>query len=53
MRAQPTRVVECFRRYMDHGGTSASRAEFESNLEPKLRDPAFETVGSTDPSARP
>jgi predicted nucleotidyltransferase component of viral defense system len=38
---QPDRVVECFRRYMDHDGTPVSRAEFEANLEPKLRDLAF------------
>jgi hypothetical protein len=34
-------VVECFRRYMDHGGTSVSRAEFEANLAAKAADLAF------------
>lgn len=34
-------VVDCFQRYMDHGGTSVSRAEFEANLAGKLQDAAF------------
>jgi predicted nucleotidyltransferase component of viral defense system len=35
------KVVRCFLRYMDHEGTSISRAEFESNLLEKLSDPVF------------
>jgi predicted nucleotidyltransferase component of viral defense system len=35
------RVVECFRRYLDHDGQSVSRAEFEENLLAKLADPRF------------
>lgn len=35
------RVVECFRRYLEHEGHSASRAEFEANLLEKLADPRF------------
>ncbi|MBI4602956.1 MAG: nucleotidyl transferase AbiEii/AbiGii toxin family protein [Planctomycetes bacterium] len=34
-------VIECFRRYMLHGGTPVSRAEFEANLAAKARDAAF------------
>ena len=34
-------VVECFQRYMDHGGTPVSRAEFEANLQDKSGDQAF------------
>jgi predicted nucleotidyltransferase component of viral defense system len=37
----PDRVVECFRRYMDHDGAAVSRAEFEANMARKLEDPAF------------
>ena len=36
-----SRVVECFRRYMDHGKTPVSRAQFEENLEIKGRDATF------------
>jgi predicted nucleotidyltransferase component of viral defense system len=35
------RVVECFRRYVDHAGHRVSRAEFEANLAAKLSDPRF------------
>jgi len=35
------RVVECFRRYLEHDGQSVSRAEFEANLFAKLADPRF------------
>ena len=35
------RIVECFLRYMDHGGTPVSRAQFERNIADKLTDPAF------------
>ena len=34
-------MVACFRRYMDHGGTPVSRAEFEANLAEKASNPAF------------
>ena len=36
-------VIECFDRYMDHGGTPVSRAEFEANLAAKLRSEQFLT----------
>lgn len=32
----PTRVVECFQRYMAHDGARVTRAEFEANLTAKL-----------------
>jgi predicted nucleotidyltransferase component of viral defense system len=35
------RVVDCFRRYLEHEGQSVSRAEFEANLREKLADPRF------------
>ena len=35
-------IVSCFRRYMDHGGTPVSRAEFEANLAAKAGDRAFQ-----------
>ena len=41
------RVVECFTRYLDHGGHRVSRAEFEANLIAKLDDPEF--VSDLDP----
>jgi len=34
-------VVECFLRYMEHGGKSVSRAQFEANLAAKAKDRAF------------
>lgn len=34
-------LVACFHRYMDHGGTPASRAQFEANLHAKRTDPDF------------
>ena len=39
--ANPTAVVECFLRYMEHGKHKVSRAQFEANLDAKVRDPAF------------
>jgi predicted nucleotidyltransferase component of viral defense system len=39
--ANPKRLVECFERYVEHDGLHISRAEFESNLYEKLRDPGF------------
>lgn len=35
------RVIACFRRYMAEGGHSATRAQFEENLEGKRRLPDF------------
>ena len=37
----PDAVVLCFRRYMEHGGTPVSRAQFESNLAAKVNDRSF------------
>lgn len=37
----PDRVVECFRRYMEHDGVAVSRAEFEANLAAKLASAVF------------
>lgn len=39
--SEPSKVVECFERYMDHGGTAVSRAQFEANLANKLNAPQF------------
>lgn len=35
------RIVECFRRYLEHDGVVVSRAEFEANLAAKLRSSVF------------
>lgn len=35
------KMVDCFLKYMKHGGHSVSRAEFEANLHRKLADRAF------------
>lgn len=35
------KVVSCFARYLEHGGSSVTRAAFEANLEDKLADRAF------------
>lgn len=40
-RADPGRIIECFQAYMEHGGHSASRAQFEENLAGKLADKSF------------
>lgn len=40
-KANPDRIVAAFSRYMEHGGHRVSRAEFEQNIEAKLRDPQF------------
>ena len=40
-KADPTRIVEAFARYMDHEGHNVSRAQFEENFALKMRDPAF------------
>lgn len=39
--ADPTVIVACFQRYMEHNDLSVSRAMFEENLAHKRRDPAF------------
>jgi len=39
--ASPDRVIGCFQRYMDEGGHSASRAQFEENLAAKRTDTRF------------
>ena len=40
-RVDVSRVIACFRRYMTEGGHSATRAQFEENLEGKRRLPDF------------
>lgn len=35
------RIVAAFLHYMEHGGHRVSRAEFERNIDAKLRDPQF------------
>ena len=40
-RVDVPRVIACFRRYMTEGGHSATRAQFEENLEGKRRLPDF------------
>lgn len=40
-RADPTRIVEAFARYLDHQGQEVNRAQFAENLALKMRDPAF------------
>ena len=42
-----TRVVACFNRYIEHGGTRTSRAEFEKNVHEKLADATF--LGDVEP----
>ena len=39
--ADPDRIVAAFSRYMEHGAHRVSRAEFERNIDAKLRDPQF------------
>jgi len=35
------KTVHCFQRYMEHGKTTVTRAQFEANLAGKLKDAAF------------
>jgi predicted nucleotidyltransferase component of viral defense system len=35
------KIVECFNRYLEHGGDAASRAQFEANLAAKIDSAAF------------
>ncbi|MBX9877230.1 MAG: nucleotidyl transferase AbiEii/AbiGii toxin family protein [Candidatus Obscuribacterales bacterium] len=37
----PDKVINCFLEYMKHNGLKVSQAEFENNLQEKLKDPAF------------
>src|SRR5262249_24393592 len=37
----PSKVIACFGRYMDHEGRRVTRAEFEDNLDEKILDDAF------------
>lgn len=37
----PSRLVECFERYLEHDGLHISRAELEANLHEKLMDPRY------------
>ncbi len=39
--ANPARIIETFSKYMEYGGQSVSRAEYEKNIYHKLRDPEF------------
>lgn len=41
LRPDARKIVDCFRRYVEHGKTSVTRAQFEANLSAKLADPAF------------
>lgn len=40
-KADAERIVECFQRYMGHERLTVSRAEFEANLDEKLKDDVF------------
>lgn len=37
----PARIIEAFSAYMKHGGHAVTRAQFEQNLDSKLRNPQF------------
>ncbi len=37
----PDRIIMAFSEYMDHGGNHATQAQFEQNMDAKLRDPQF------------
>jgi len=39
--ADSNRIVECFQCYVNHDGATVSRAEFEANLDAKLRSDVF------------
>ena len=47
----PEQIVQAFTAYMEAGGTAATRAQFEANLEAKLRDALF--VNDVGPLLRP
>ena len=40
-------LLDCFARYMEHGNTPVTRAQFELNLAGKMTDPSF--VGDIEP----
>ena len=35
------RLIMCFERYLEHGGVSVSRAQFEANMSAKLKSRGF------------
>lgn len=37
----PDRIITAFSEYMDHGDNHVTRAQFEQNIDAKLRDPQF------------
>ncbi len=39
--ADHKRIVTCFQRYLDHQGTTVSRAQFEENMGAKISSPEF------------
>ncbi len=41
LEVEDEKVVDCFRRYLEHDGLAVSRAEFEENLDSKLRNRSF------------
>jgi len=40
-RANPARIVDCFKAYMDHQGATVSRTDFETNLAAKTLSKSF------------
>jgi predicted nucleotidyltransferase component of viral defense system len=48
-------VIHCFQRYMEHGKTPVTRAQFEENLARKLADAAFlaDVIPLLSPDAEP
>lgn len=41
LRIDDERIIECFLKYMEHGGDTISRAVFEANLQEKLASEPF------------
>ena len=41
LEVDPSRILDAFSAYMDHGGHRVTRAQFEQNMDAKLRDPQF------------
>jgi predicted nucleotidyltransferase component of viral defense system len=35
------KVIQCFKKYLDHEGSKVTRAEFEKNLDTKIKDRSF------------
>lgn len=50
LRLGPRKVVACFQRSLDQGGTAVSRAEFERKLAATLKSPQFVAAHRTAPS---